>query len=49
VFSDGKQTLNFALEPGQSVTFRFRILILSAAATPDDLESQYRRFIDEVK
>jgi hypothetical protein len=49
VFSDGKQTLNFALEPGQSVTFRFRILILSTAATSDDLESQYRRFIDEVK
>ena len=49
VFSDGKQTLNFALEPGQSATFRYRILILSAAATPEDLESQYRRFINEVK
>ena len=49
VFSDGKQTLNFALEPGQSATFRFRILILSVAATTDDLESQYRRFIADVK
>jgi Methane oxygenase PmoA len=49
VFSDGKQTLNFALQPMQSATFRFRILILSAAATPDDLESQYRRFTNEVK
>ena len=49
VFSDGKQTLNFALDPGQSATFRFRILILSSAATPDELESQYRRFIDDVK
>jgi methane monooxygenase PmoA-like len=49
VFSDGKQTLNFTLEPRQSATFRYRILVLSAAATPDDLESQYRRFIDEVR
>jgi hypothetical protein len=49
VFSDGKQSLNFTLEPRRSATFRFRILILSAAATPHDLESQYRRFIDEVR
>ena len=49
VFSNGKESLNFALEPRQSATFRFRILILSKAATPDDLESHYRRFIAEVK
>ncbi len=49
VFSDGKETLNFTLEPGQSATFKYRVLILSGTATSDDLESQYRRFIDEVK
>ena len=49
VFSDGKQTLNFTLEPGQSAIFKYRVLILSGTATSDDLESQYRRFIDEVK
>ena len=49
VFSDGKQTLNFTLEPGQSATFRYRVLILSGTATSDDLESQYRKFTDEVK
>ncbi len=49
VFSEGKQTLNFALEPKQSATFKYRVLILSRAATPDDLESQYRKFTDEVK
>jgi hypothetical protein len=49
VFSGGKQSLNFTLEARQSATFRYRILILSAAATPDDLESEYRRFIDEVR
>ena len=49
VFSEGKQTLNFTLEPKQSATFKYRVLILSRAASSDDLESQYRRFTDEVK
>lgn len=49
VFSEGKQTLNFALEPNQSATFKYRVLILSRAATSDDLESQYRKFTVEVK
>jgi hypothetical protein len=30
VFSEGKQTLNFALEPKQSARFKYRVLILSA-------------------
>ena len=29
VFSNGKETLNFALKQGQSVTFRYRIVIAS--------------------
>ena len=49
VFSEGKQTLNFALAPGQSATFRYRVLILSRAAKPDELESQFRIFADEMK
>jgi hypothetical protein len=49
VFSDGKETLNFTLEPRQSATFRYRVLILSSAATKQELESQYRKFTDEVK
>ena len=48
VFSEGKQTLNFALDPWQSATFKYRVLILSRTATADDLESQYRRFTSEV-
>jgi hypothetical protein len=47
VFSGGKETLNFTLEPGHSTTFKHRVLILSSAATADELESQYRRFTDE--
>ncbi|MEW6129917.1 MAG: PmoA family protein [Acidobacteriota bacterium] len=49
VFSNGKEKLNFTLEPKQSTTFRHRILILSGKATADELESQYQRFTSEMK
>ncbi len=49
VFSNGKEKLNFTLEPQQSTTFRHRILILTGKTTPADLQSQYQHFIDEVK
>jgi Family of unknown function (DUF6807) len=42
--SDGKDELNFSLEPGKSVTFRHRILILSGTAGPDRVEKEYRVF-----
>jgi hypothetical protein len=44
VFSNGKEELNFRLEPGQSTTFRHRILILSDAATPARVEQEYADF-----
>jgi hypothetical protein len=49
VFSDGKQELNFTLEPKQSATFRYRILILSGEATAQAMDAQYQRFVGEVK
>ncbi len=49
VFSNGREKLNFTLEPKQSVTFRYRLLILSDPTTPDKVEEQYRRFVNEVK
>lgn len=49
VFSNGKQKLNFTLEPNSSATFRYRIVILSGKTSRDDMESQYRRFVGEVK
>jgi Methane oxygenase PmoA len=49
VFSNGKEKLNFTLEPKQSVTFRYRLLILSGPTTPDQVETQYLRFVNEVK
>jgi hypothetical protein len=49
IFSNGKEKLNFTLEPKQSVTFRYRVLILSDPTTPDQVEALYRSFVDEVK
>jgi ketosteroid isomerase-like protein len=42
--SNGKDELNFKLQPGASTTFRHRILILSGRATPATLEKEYTAF-----
>jgi len=43
-FSNGKETLNFTLEPGASATFRYRVLILSGTVKPDAIEREYQAF-----
>jgi hypothetical protein len=45
IFSNGKQELNFTLNPRQSATFRYRVLILSGTPTPDRIENEFRAFI----
>ena len=42
--SKGKETLGFALPQGQAATFAYRVLILSAAATPAQIEAEYQAF-----
>ena len=49
VFSNGKEKLNFALDPGQSVTFRHRLLLFAEAVTPERMEAQYKRFAEGQK
>jgi len=44
IFSNGREQLNFRLGPGESTTFRHRILILSGTATPAQIEEQYEDF-----
>jgi hypothetical protein len=44
VFSNGKSELNFALEPGRSVTFKYRLLIFSGAGKPDAIDREYQAF-----
>ncbi|PYR59092.1 MAG: hypothetical protein DMF91_15650 [Acidobacteria bacterium] len=44
-FTNGKEHMNLALAPGQSITFRHRILILSGTAAPERIESEYKTFV----
>jgi hypothetical protein len=44
-FTDGKERMNLTLEPGRSVTFKHRILILSGKSAPDRIESEYQQFV----
>ena len=48
-YTDGKVETNFSLEPGQSVTLKHRVLILSGPTTADQVSAQYKRYVDEVK
>src|ERR1051325_1927477 len=42
VFTNGKEQLNFPLGPGESTTFRHRVLILSGRASPAHIETSHR-------
>lgn len=45
VFSNGRETLNLSLKPGESVTFRYRILITSGEkVSPETLNKQSEDF-----
>lgn len=44
VFSNGKETLNFALDPKQSVTFRYRILIVDGGITAERADREQKAF-----
>jgi hypothetical protein len=45
VFSNGKEKLNFTLEPGKSVTFCYRFAIISGPASAEDVEKDYQEFV----
>jgi hypothetical protein len=47
VFTEGKKELNLTLEPGQSTTFRYRLLIVGGAAKPEAVEREYQAFATE--
>jgi len=44
IFSNGKQELKFTLQPRQSATFSYQLLILSGDATPAQLDSEAAQF-----
>jgi hypothetical protein len=44
VFSGGKETLNFTLEPGASATFRYRIMVVDGKAPADRIDREFSAF-----
>jgi hypothetical protein len=47
IFSNGKETLNFALKRGQSQLFRYRVLIADRAITPEEMGPLYEAWVEE--
>jgi methane monooxygenase PmoA-like len=48
IFTEGKQpALNLTLEPGDSTTFRYRVVILEGTATSDRIEHDFKGFAAE--
>ncbi|MPY88466.1 MAG: hypothetical protein GEU99_11125 [Luteitalea sp.] len=47
VFSEGKERLDFAIEPDAPATFRYRVLILSSQPSPEEMEELYQEWVNE--
>ena len=45
IFSDGKEALNYSLNPTESVTFSYRIEIIDGKSSKEQLEAEYQKFI----
>ncbi len=46
VFSEGEESLHFALEPGASATLRHRVILFSGRPAPDEVEAAWRDFAE---
>lgn len=46
-FSEGKERLNLTLNPGQSVTFKYRTLILTGQIDPPAIDEAFNTYINE--
>ncbi|WP_198439896.1 DUF6807 domain-containing protein [Pareuzebyella sediminis] len=47
VFSDGEEELNYELKKGESVTFKYRILLASKILDAEDLNASFLKFSQE--
>jgi len=45
IFSDGKEELNFSLNPTESVTFSYRIEIIDGKKSKEQFETEYQKFV----
>jgi hypothetical protein len=48
-FSNGKEKLNFTIQPKQSATFCYRVSILDHAATPEEMQVRYDEFVETLR
>ena len=46
-FSKGEESMNRTLNPGQSLTFKYRILILTGQIEPDAINEEFNKYIKE--
>ena len=44
IFSDGRETMNFTIEPGGSATFRYRVIVLDGPVSADRLDREFAAF-----
>jgi len=44
-FTKGEQELNLSLKPGESVTFKYRVLIQSGKISSDEIQTQYDKYV----
>jgi hypothetical protein len=49
VFSEGREELGFALEPGEGAIFRHRVLVLTGLFSADEAETAWRNFAAEYR
>ena len=49
IFSNGKDELNFSLQPGQSVTFRYRIVVHSGENPTREVMNKWAADFEKVK
>ena len=49
IFSNGKEELNLTLQPGQSVTFRYRVVVHSGSALTADEMNKFSADFEKVK
>lgn len=46
-FSNGEESMNLTLNPGQSVTFKYRMLILTGQIEADAINEEFNKYIKE--
>ena len=49
IFSNGKEELNFSLQPGQSVTFRYRVVVVSGENPTKEVMNRLAADFEKIK